>query len=307
MMFIVSAVRSRLSLKISLALALMLIVMMAVAAVLITQGQVNQMEEMTLEKARVAATIGARQYGGVFDDAIDAGLLTVNDVFDRSYVEIKGYAWGNNPKYHTRFDTFTDKAMLVFQDKFLEYEDFTFAAGLDENGYAPTHNSRYQKPLTGNPEKDLGGNRTKRIFADPVAVKASKNLEPTLLQSYRKDTGEEFWDVSSPIYVKGKHWGGFRIGVSMDRIEARKKSLLLSLLGIFTIFSVLTLGTMFLVVQRAMRPVVKLTAAAEQISMGEGLETPLKTSSEDEIGHLTKAIERLRKSMLAAMTRLGGQ
>ena len=40
--------------------------------------------------------------------------------------------------------------------------------------------------------------------------------------------------------------------------------------------------------------------------MGDGLETPIKSQSTDEIGQLTKAVERLRVSMKAAMSRLGG-
>lgn len=299
-------IRSRLSLKIALTLALLLLVLTALAALVITSGQTRQMEELTLEKARVAAAIGARQYGDVFDAAIDSGLVTVNDVFDRAYVEIKGYTWGSNPKFHTRFDALTDKSVLVFQDKFLEYEDFLFAVGVDENGYLPTHNTRFQKPMTGDPTKDLAGNRTKRIFADPVGLAAAKNQEPSLLQVYRRDTGEVMWDVSSPILVKGKHWGGFRVGVSMERIDARKRSLLLSLAGIFSVFALVTIGTVFLVVQRAMKPVAALTEAAEQISLGEGLDTPIKSDATDEIGLLTRAVERLRVSMRAAMSRIGG-
>jgi nitrate/nitrite-specific signal transduction histidine kinase len=112
------------------------------------------------------------------------------------------------------------------------------------------------------------------------------------------------WDVSSPIYVKGKRWGGFRIGVSMERIEARKWTLILSLIGVFGVFALVTITTMFVVVQRAMRPVVALTHAAEQISLGEGLEAPIKSDAVDEIGQLTKTIDRLRVSMKAAMSRL---
>lgn len=33
-----------------------------------------------------------------------------------------------------------------------------------------------------------------------------------LLQTYRRDTGEIMHDLSVPVYVNGKHWGGFRIG-----------------------------------------------------------------------------------------------
>lgn len=305
-MSLATAVRSRLSAKISLTLAVLLLALTALAAFVIVTHQTRQMEDMTLEKARVAASIGARQYGDVFDDAIDSSLVSVNDVFDRSYVPIKGYAWGANPKYHTRYDSLTDRSMLVFQDKFLEYEDFVYAVGVDENGYLPTHNTRFQQPMTGVPEKDLAGNRTKRIFADPVGLAAARNLEPSLLQVYKRDTGETMWDVSSPIYVKGKKWGAFRVGVSMERIEARKKTLLLSLVGIFGAFALVTVVVIFFVVQRAMRPVAALTAAAEGISMGDGLDTPIRSDSVDEIGQLTKAVERLRVSMKAAMSRLGG-
>lgn len=306
-MSIVLAVRSRLSVKISLALAVVLLVLTAGAAAVITIGQTRQMEEMTLEKARLAASSGARQYGDVFDNAIDSGQLTVADVFDRSYQEIKGWNWGAIPKFHTRFDSYTDKAVLVFQDKYLDTEDFVFAVGVDETGYLPTHNTRYQKPLTGVAEQDLVGNRTKRIFADPVGLAAAKNLEPSLKQVYKRDTGETMWDVSSPIYVKGKHWGGFRIGVSMLRIEGRQRALLLTLFTIFTAFAFVTILVVFLVVQRAMKPVVALTAAADAISMGDGLDTPIKSDAVDEIGRLTKALERLRVSMRAAMSRLTGQ
>jgi hypothetical protein len=304
-MSLVNAVRSRISVKISLTLAVVLLVLTAVAASWITMHQTAQMEELTLEKARVSASIGARQFGDVLDAAIDGGALTVNDVFDRQYVPIKGYDWGDKPKFHTRYDSVIEPAVLVFQDKFLEQQDFVYAVGVDENGYLPTHNTRFQQPLTGNPAKDLAGNRTKRLFNDPVGITAAKNVEPGHLQRYARDTGEIMWDVSSPIYVKGKHWGGFRVGVSMERIEARKMSLVISLLVIFAAFAAVTIGTMYVVVHRAMCPVVALTKAADDISMGEGLDAPIKSDAVDEIGVLTKSIDRLRVSMKAAMSRLG--
>jgi HAMP domain-containing protein len=307
-MSLVLAVRSRLSAKISLTLALVLLVLTAGAATIITVGQTRQMEELTLEKARLAASSGARQWGDTLDAAIDSGQLTVAEVLDRSYQEIRGWSWGEKPKFHTRFDAFTDKAVLVFQDKLLEAsEDFIFAVGVDDNGYLPTHNTRYQQPLTGDPAKDLAGNRTKRVFADPVGLAAAKSVEPSLKQVYPRDTGEMAWDVSSPIFVKGKHWGGFRVGVSMTRIAEQQRALLLKLLALFAVFAAITIGTVFVVVQRSMRPVKVLTEAAEAISMGDGLDTPIRTDAVDEIGQLTRAIERLRVSMRAAMSRLTGQ
>jgi HAMP domain-containing protein len=305
-MSIVEAVKRSLSAQIALKLAVLLVVLMAIAAVVITTIQTRHMEEATMEKARLTATTAARQYGDMFDAAIDAGLLTVHDVFDTNYVEIKGWSWGTKPKYHTKYDTMTDRSVLVFQDKFLEHdEDYLYAVGLDVNGYVPTHNTRAQRPLDGT-ERDLLENRTKRIYnTNPTEVNRAKSTEPFLLQVYHRDTGETLWDASAPIWVKGKHWGAFVLGVSMKKMEARKTSLILSLIGIFAVFAVATLGAIFVLVRGAMRPVVALTEAADQISLGEGLETPIKSDAIDEIGVLTKSIDRLRASMKAAMSRLG--
>jgi HAMP domain-containing protein len=302
---IMLAVRRSLGAKVSLKLAILALALTAIAATVITVHQTRQMEELTLEKARVAAALGARQYGDTFDGAIDAGLVTVSDVFDRSYVPIKGYDWGDRPKFHTRYDALTDRAVLVFQDKYLEHQDFVFAVGVDENGYLPTHNTRFQKPLSGVAAKDLAGNRTKRVFDDPVGIAAAKNVSPSLLQVYERDTGEKMWDVSSPIYVKGKHWGGFRVAVSMERIAARQRALITVLIAVFGLFALVTVGAMFAVVHQAMKPVLALTEAADRISLGEGLDTPIKSAAVDEIGQLTKTIDRLRVSMKAAMARLG--
>ena len=301
----IDAVRRSLSAKISLTIALLLLVLLSAAAVIVTLRQTRQMEAETLEKARLTAAIAARQYGDMFDNAIDSGLASVADVFDRRYVEIKGYDWGPKPKYHTRYDSLTDRAVLVFQDRILEDPDFVYAVGVDENGYIPTHNSIYQRPLDGT-DKDLTWNRTKRLFNNPVELKAAQNTEPSLLQTYARDTGETMWDVSSPILVKGKHWGGFRLGVSMKRIDARQWSLAATLLGLLYSFGALTLVVMFLLVRWALRPVVVLTHTAEQISLGEGLDTSVKSTAVDELGQLANAIERLRVSMRAAMSRLGG-
>ena len=159
--------------------------------------------------------------------------------------------------------------------------------------------------MTGDPEEDLAGNRTKRKFDDPVGLAAAKNTDPTLVQVYQRDTGETMWDVSAPIFVKGKHWGGFRVAVSMQRIAERMMLLLWTLVAAFGVFGVVTLGAMYFVVRGAMKPVIALTEAGNRISLGEDLETPIKTDEVDEIGKLTKTIDRLRQSMKAAMARLG--
>jgi hypothetical protein len=304
-MSIVKAVRSSLGAKIALKLGVVALVLTAAASTVIVIQQTRQMERMTLDKARLAVAIGARQYGQIIDGAIDSGLLSVGQAFDRNYVGIKGHQWGKMPRFHSAYDTVLDPLVVGLLDKFLDYDDFVFAIGVDDHGYMPTHNSTFQKPFTDDPEKDSLLNRGKYLANHPVGLAAAQNKEPSLVQVYNRPTGETMWDVSSPIFARGRHWGAFRVGVSMERIAAAQRALIAALAGAFAIFLVVTIGLMFLVVQLAMKPVVALTAAADQISMGEALETPIKAATPDEIGVLTKTIDRLRISMKAAMARMG--
>lgn len=153
---------------------------------------------------------GAEEMGYILNRAITDGTLTVDDVFDENYTLIPG---SNPPKYHTRYDSFLDEQIRDFQDDFLENSKVVFAVAVDRNGYLPTHNSRYSKPLSGDPNKDRAGNRTKRVFNDPVGLSAARNQQDYLVQTYLRDTGLQMFDVSAPIYVNGRHWGAFRVGL----------------------------------------------------------------------------------------------
>ena len=299
------AIRKKLGLKVALTLAVVMVALTAVVAFYITFDQTRTLEKTVLKKAQLAANLGAQSYGTVLEQAVDNGLLTVGDVFDTDYKEIEGWDWSKNPKYHTRYDAVTDNATVVMLDKFLNDKDFLYAVGADKNGYVPTHNTKYTKELTGNTNKDLLGNRSKRIFKDAVAVGVTKNMKPGFQQVYSRDTGEKMWDVSTPIFVKGKHWGHFRLGVSLRNIVAAKSRLMWSLIGLFAVFGLIVVAMIFIMLQRAMRPVQRLTAAADNISMGEDLDKALKPETIDEIGILTKSVDRLRVSMKAAMERLG--
>jgi len=145
-----------------------------------------------------------------FSEAARKGLLSMEDLFDTDYRPIEG---SNPPKFHSRFDGFTDKTLPSIQEPILSRNEFiAYAGAVDRNGYFPTHNKRYSQPLTGNYEKDLLSNRTKRIFNDRTGARVGANTKPFLLQTYKRDTGEVMHDLSLPIQVDGRHWGGFRIG-----------------------------------------------------------------------------------------------
>ncbi|MCW8944834.1 MAG: methyl-accepting chemotaxis protein, partial [Sedimenticola sp.] len=121
---------------------------------------------------------------------------------------------GSNPqKFKTQFDDFTDANLPAIQEPILTRHEFmAYAGAVDNNGYFPTHNKRYSQPITGDYDKDLLTNRTKRIFNDRTGARCGTNTKPFLLQTYKRDTGEVMHDMTVPIYVAGRHWGGFRIG-----------------------------------------------------------------------------------------------
>ncbi|OFA05743.1 methyl-accepting chemotaxis protein McpB [Duganella sp. HH101] len=159
---------------------------------------------------RIAAQQAAADVGRIFEAAIASGKITREALFDRSYTPIPNT---DPPKHKSRFDDFTDRALPQLQEAVLAaMPQLAYAGAVDNNGYFPTHNKKFSQPLTGNYDVDIVNNRTKRIFSDRTGKRCGSNTKPFLLQTYKRDTGEVMHDLSAPIYVNGRHWGGFRIG-----------------------------------------------------------------------------------------------
>ena len=152
----------------------------------------------------------ASEIGAIFDKAVDSGRIRLEDLFDQGYQPI---ADTKPQKFKTKFDDFTDQAVTPLQERLLTQHNWlVYAISCDRKGYVPTHNKRFSQPLTGDEKVDFVNNRTKRVFDDPVGRRCGDHEQPFLLQTYRRDTGEIMHDISAPVYVKGRHWGGFRIG-----------------------------------------------------------------------------------------------
>lgn len=152
----------------------------------------------------------AKAIGKAFEEAVDRGQIRLDDLFDTTYLPIPNT---QPQKFNTKFDAFCDKLLPALQEPVLAaIPEAGYAIACDLRGYVPTHNTRYCQPLTGDEKKDRINNRTKRIFDDPVGKRCGEHELPFLLQTYRRDTGEILHDMSAPIYVKGRHWGGVRIG-----------------------------------------------------------------------------------------------
>ncbi len=238
--------------------------------------------------------------GKMLEEAIDNGVFSMKDAFDTDYQEIPGF---EPRKYHTKYDFYLDKAILSLEDEFLKDESVVFAVAVDSQGYLPTHNTRYQKVPTGNHDQDLVGNRTKRIFNDTVGLAAAENEEGVLTQVYKRDTGITMWDVSAPISVKGKHWGGFRIGFSLVKIEQAQADLRNKLIAILGGILLVSLVVVFVSVNSALKPLGHFTKIASELADGK-VDDKIEVNGRDEIAQLADVLERLRVSLKAAMDRL---
>ncbi|HTP64051.1 MAG TPA: methyl-accepting chemotaxis protein [Geobacteraceae bacterium] len=148
------------------------------------------------------------------EEALTAGQITLDELFDRSYVPIPNTS---PQKYTTSFDRFFDRVISPVQEQVLAKDpNISFAICVDDRGYLPSHNLHYSKPLTGDPEVDKVDNRTKRIFDDRTGGRAARNREVFLLQTYMRDTGEIMNDISTPIVIRNRHWGAVRVGYQVS-------------------------------------------------------------------------------------------
>jgi methyl-accepting chemotaxis protein len=148
------------------------------------------------------------------DEALDTGKITLDDLFDRQYVPVPNTS---PQKFTNAFDRLFDHIISPIQEQVLANDsNISFAICVDDNGYLPSHNLRYSKPLTGDPEIDKVNNRTKRMFDDRTGGRAASNKEIYLLQTYMRDTGEIMNDISTPIFIRNRHWGAVRVGYQVS-------------------------------------------------------------------------------------------
>lgn len=163
-----------------------------------------------IELAQQAAT----QIAQVLERAVDAGQISLADLFDERYQPIAGT---NPPQVMARFNNVTDRGFPAIQEQALTaLPNVVFCIGADRNGYIATHNRQYCQPQRqGDVVWNTAHSRWRRIFNDRTGLASARNQRPFLLQTYRRDMGGGNFvmlkEASAPIMVKGRHWGGLRL------------------------------------------------------------------------------------------------
>jgi methyl-accepting chemotaxis protein len=161
-----------------------------------------------------AVKTAASQISTIFEAEIAAGRLSLRDMFDQDYRPIPGT---DPQQVMAAFTSMTDRVLPAVQEPLLTLSpSVVFCAAVDVNGYLPTHNRKFsQQQRPGDPTWNAANCRKRRIFADRVGLAAGRSTRPFYLQSYRRDMGGGTFalmkDVSAPIYVNGRHWGGLRL------------------------------------------------------------------------------------------------
>lgn len=156
----------------------------------------------------------AAQISQIFESAVRDGDISQNDLFDQNYRPVEG---SDPQQVTTRYLWLTDERLPAIQEAALQLDSrVAFCAAVDTNGYLPTHNLQYSRRPSDDPVWNAANCRNRRIFDDRTGLSAGQNTNPFLLQTYRRDMGGGNFvlmkDVSAPIYVNGRHWGGVRLG-----------------------------------------------------------------------------------------------
>jgi len=299
--------------KLSVRLSFVLIVILGTVNTLFTIYLVNersdQLKDTILKKGIASAQTGAKIMSKILDNVVDNKVFTYDQLFNDTLMPIPldreiMVAYRKIPiakineiqKYHyvTGLDIYLDSLIGAIQDEFFKDPQVVFAVLCDNNGYTPTHNRVFNEPLVGNYTIDNEKSRSKRIYYDPIVNKNTKN--PYLFDLYLRDTGEEMWKISAPVFVKGRHWGSFRIGFSMLKTQEAINDLRLRLTVMMTILLIITV----IVINRAtafmMKPLINLHKGVKKVAHGD-LTYQIELKTNDEIGELARAFNQMTNDL----------
>jgi len=275
-----------LNFKLILSLAICLGILMTLYTVYQARKVRNQVEADLTAKGFALAKSAARGLGAMMENDIKNGVITEEKLFDRNYKMFKDDADAKKRKYYSAFDGYTDKHWQKYVDSFLVDEDVVFAIPVaysgneGTEGYLPTHNTKYK-------------DRSKRIFNDETGAGAART-ETERKHVYKRDTGETMWDISYPVYVNGKHWGGYRVAVSIVRAEAKIAEARQDIIVIMAGIIVVMVGMLSLISRIVIgAPLKRVLLATENLASGQGdLTQRLPEYSEDELGMLARQFNR---------------
>ena len=158
-----------------------------------------------------------RRIQAAVEQAIDAGELTVDDVFDQDYRLVEG---SNPVQYDVRFNDAADRLVQPILDSSEVSDGRIIGCAIgDMNGYLPTHLSKRSHPQGPDPVWNDEHCRNKRILIDDTTRMALASDRPATLATYRMELGDKFIPVKNvfvPLWIKGRRWSNFELAYRDD-------------------------------------------------------------------------------------------
>jgi methyl-accepting chemotaxis protein len=158
-----------------------------------------------------------RQVQEAVEHAIEAGEVTLEDVFDRDYQIVEG---SNPVQYTVRFNDVADRYVRPVLDRTRASDSRIIGTAIgDMNGYLPTHLSERSHPQGPDPVWNDAHCRNRRIMIDDQTRMALASDRPATLATYRMELGDKKIPVKNiyvPLWVKGRRWGNLEIAYRDD-------------------------------------------------------------------------------------------
>lgn len=201
--------------------------------------------ERVLEEGLAAGAFGLDDLlDPVYRELRGKDVQQLGRLFD---VRLAGEAF-DPPKFGTAYDAKVDVELCAVVDRYTEmHPQFSALCVIDNNAFHVAHYRQMRAPITGHPRQDRAYNRIKRMFegrtalrcgrvgllggeqlpprsgrrafeAAGVSLRRPEGRRPYLVQSYARDTGEIFNDLSLALYVRGLHFGALSIAYPAETV-----------------------------------------------------------------------------------------
>ena len=153
------------------------------------------------------------QFVTLAEAAIDAGELTIEQLFDTDYRPVEG----TNPQlYRTTLSDWADHNWRPLFDRICgAHPAIKMGAAADMNGFLPTHVTAHSRKPTGDLVHDTTYCRNGRIIFDVDDKQAKASKAPFFMCVYRQEgDGTNFLTVRNvymPAFIKGRRWGDLEV------------------------------------------------------------------------------------------------
>lgn len=263
-----------------------------------------------------------KQIESVFQDEINSGRHTVEDLMSEKYRELSVSEcldlW-SDPESRDRFsndylnrlfknvDTTNpgktenykrymtgyseDKNLAVkirtVIDGYLsiKHKGLIFASIIDRNGFVPFHHSENSMKITGDFSYDVVHNRTNRFWDYLVKGIDPAGIKKTL---YKRDTGTEAILVGAPIYAGNRYWGGLLVAYDINDIYSKIYKTAALVIAILLTGSIFIFTGAYILIRRSLKPVNEISSILTDVAGGD-FTKKISFISDDEIGEIARS------------------